>query len=174
MRIIAALLMLGQLSMSFAEPLTHEMKSFMRLAAAKNGDQYGFTKDDAQQYLGITWGKSPRRGAIYESTQHLTNDVDQPTFEYSANRGTRILTLYFTEPVKPFVKAIERLRGFEAAWFPRQQANGLPIHYFEGKNPSEFIPTRKLWIRIYECADKPQTPCIRRAQLIFAKPGAVF
>ncbi|KZS22461.1 hypothetical protein BMY_0281 [Wohlfahrtiimonas chitiniclastica] len=32
------------------------MKNFMRLAAAKNGDQYGFTKEDAQQYLGITWG----------------------------------------------------------------------------------------------------------------------
>lgn len=151
---------------AFAQSLTPDMQNFLRLAIDKNGDQKGYTIEDVEQYLDVTFTK---QGKKFYSNRVMQNDPDQSIFEYSANKGTRYLTFYFDEPVKNFEKAINQLRGYEAAWFERVQANGLPIYYFAGKNPSEHIKTRKLYIRIYECSDKPQTKCLRKAQLIFGQ-----
>lgn len=151
---------------SIAQSLTPDMHNFLRLAIDKNGDQKGFTIEDAEQYLGVTFTKQGRKSY---SNRMMTNDPDQSVFEYSASKGNRYLTLYFDEPVKNFERTISRLRDYESSWFDTVQANGLPVYYFIGKNPSEYIKTRKLYIRIYECSEKPQERCTRQAQLIFGQ-----
>lgn len=151
---------------STAQSLTPDMRNFLRLAIDKNGDQKGYTLEDAEQYLGITF---TRQGKKFYSNRKMLNDPDQPIFEYSANKGNRYLIFYFDEPVNNFEKTISRLSGYESSWFGTVQANGLPVYYFIGKDPSEHIKTRKLYIRIYECAEKPQERCTRQAQLIFGQ-----
>lgn len=148
------------------EVLTDDMKQFIQLAASKNGDQNGFDREEAAKVLGVTFEKSGRN---YYSTKHLRDLPDQAVFEYSVNDGRRYLTFYFDEPIKSFNDAINHLYGFKGFLIDRKQINGLPIYYFEGKSPSEFIKTRKLWIRIYECSDKPKEKCVRKAQLIFGQ-----
>ena len=149
-----------------AQTLTDDMKNFIHLAVAKNGDQKGYTLEDAAKYLNVNFTKSGRN---YESDRTLESDPNQSVFEYSAHKGTRYLSFYFDDPIKTFEQTIDHLNGFEAAWFDRRQANGLPVYYFIGKNPSEYIKTRKLYIRIYECSDKAQEKCTRQAQLIFGQ-----
>lgn len=151
---------------SFAQSLTPDMQNFLRLAIDKNGDQKGYTIEDAEQYLGVTFTKQGKKSY---SNRVMANDSDQSVFEYSASKGNRYLTLYFNEPVKNFERTISRLRDYESSWFDTVQANGLPVYYFIGKNPSEHIKTRKLYIRIYECSEKPQERCTRQAQLIFGQ-----
>lgn len=151
---------------TLAQSLTPDMQNFLRLAIDKNGDQKGYTIEDAEQYLGINFTK---QGGKYYSDRTMLNDPEQAVFEYSASKGTRYLTLYFDEPVKNLEQTIEKLRDYKSAWFDRVQANGLPVYYFIGKNPSEHIKTRKLYIRIYECSEKPLEKCTRRVQLIFGQ-----
>ncbi len=148
------------------DQLTDNMKRFLYLASSKNGDQKGFDREEAADILGITFEK---KGANYYSTETLENFPEQSTFEYSVNNGRRYLTFYFTEPLKKFDDAVGRLRGYERFLIDRSQINGLPVNYFEGHSPSRFIKTRKLWIRIYECSDKPNESCVRKAQLIFGQ-----
>lgn len=162
---IGSIIIVSQIGMAQAQSnLTDDMKNFIALAKDKNGDQKGFDRNDAEKFLHITFNK---KGARYDSTKHLPDNPDQPVFEYATNKGQRYLTFYFTEPIKEFKQAIEKFSGYKNAWFDRQQANGLPVDYFIGQNPSEYIQTRKLWIRIYECSFKPQDICLRKAQLIF-------
>lgn len=162
---IGLMITLSQVSMLQAQSnLTDDMKNFIALAKDKNGDQKGFDRNDAENFLHITFEK---KGNRYDSTKHLSDNPDQPVFEYATNNGQRYLTFYFTEPIKEFKQAIEKFSGYKNLWFNRQQANGLPIIYFEGRNPSEYIQTRKLWIRIYECSFKAKDVCTRKAQLIF-------
>lgn len=151
---------------TFAQSITPDMRNFLRLAVDKNGDQKGYTKEDIEQYFNVVLTK---QGKKYLSNRVMPNDPDQSVFEYSTNKGNRYLTFYFEEPIKSFEKSISKLRGYNSAWFERVQANDLPIYYFAGRNPSEYIKTRKLYIRIYECSDKPQTKCLRKAQLIFGQ-----
>jgi len=151
---------------SVAQSLTPDMQKFLRLAIDKNGNQKGFVIEDAEQYLGVTFTK---QGKKFYSNRVMPNDPDQSVFEYSAVKGNRYLTFYFDEPVKNFEKTINRLRDYEPSWFDKIQSNGLPVYYFIGKSPSEYIKTRKLYIRIYECSEKPQERCTRQAQLIFGQ-----
>ncbi|GAA5097023.1 hypothetical protein [Wohlfahrtiimonas larvae] len=151
---------------TFAQSITPDMRNFLRLAVDKNGDQRGYTKEDIERYFNVSL---TRQGKKYFSNRALPNNPNQSVFEYSTNKGNRYLTFYFEEPVETFEQSISKLRDYKSAWFEREQANGLPIYYFAGKNPSEYIKTRKLYIRIYECSDKPQDRCIRKAQLIFGQ-----
>lgn len=146
--------------------INDHMKNFIQLALDKNGDQYGFTKEDAEKILKITLNK---QGSRYISSIHLPDDIEQPVFTYSARKGNRFLIYYFTEPLKSFHNAIQKLNGYEPSWFPHKQANNLPVYYFIGKKPSQYIKTRQLWIRLYECSDQPQSKCLRRAELIFGR-----
>lgn len=146
--------------------LTQNMQKFLYLAASKNGDQKGFDREEAAEILNITFEK---QGRNYYSKEKIDGYPEQSTFEYSVNNGRRYLTMYFTEPLKNFDDAIGRLRGFKRFLIDRSQINGLPVNYFEGESPSRYISTRKLWIRVYECSDKPRDPCLRQAQLIFGQ-----
>lgn len=146
--------------------LTTNMQKFLYLAGSKNGDQKGFDREDAAKILGVTF---ERKGSNYYSTERINDNSEQSIFEYSVNNGRRYLTFYFTEPLKDFDLAINKLRGFKPFLIDRSQINGLPVNYFEGESPSRYIQTRKLWIRIYECSDKPTENCLRKAQLIFGQ-----
>lgn len=149
-----------------AQLITQDMYNLMRLAVARNADQAGFTKEDAESFLNVSL---ERQGRIYKSERTVPDFPDQASVEYSANKGNRYLSVYFTEPVKDFIYQLDHLRGYETSRFVSRQINNNIIYSFIGEPPSYSIKTRQLFIRVYECSDKPNDKCVRKAQLIFAE-----
>lgn len=163
-------------SLSIAE-LTMDMERFLIFAVQYNGNQKGFTKDDVENAFKIDMiNRKASKGKVsYESRRMLENQEDVPVFKltFLSNQAI-ILDFNFTESPKEFIRYAERLRGYESLLLPRTQVNGMPIYYFAGEDINNFIPTKKFWIRIYECSDKPQDKCVRNAEILFAKKDLVL
>lgn len=164
-------------SHAYSQNMTLDMENFLEFASQYNGNQRGFTKEDVEHAFGINLiNRKMSKGKVsYESAVQL-NDADHtPVFKLTFyNNVAIILDFNFTESPKEFLYYASHLRGYDQILLPRQQANGLPIHYFEGVDIHNFIPTKKFWIRIYDCSTNHDKRCVRNAELLFAKKDRVL
>lgn len=164
------------INIATAQSLTLGMEHFLNFAVQYNGNDKGFTKEQVEQAFNISLiNRKASKGKVsYESAQKVEN-TEIPLYKLTfLNNVAIILDYNFTEPPKSFIQSIRKIRGYEELLLPRRQANGLPIYYFAGYDINDFIPTKKYWIRVYECSSKPQERCIRNAELLFAKRDLVL